>query len=180
MRFARIEGAQLCIETYIFLRCMVEVHLKRDRNFAGPRIFLTFLRACPLWLMIWPIPRWRILTRQPSPCQEETNRGQRVDDREKKIIKKKHKNSSVAFFYSHFPPQRFSLAQLRHPPSRELSTYCLSDATTASCRGPRTAARLTIRSNIARPLAGRAGRQRPLAQVANVPLTTPWPKTSLL
>ena len=28
---------------------------------------------------------------------------------------------------------------------------------------------------ITRPLAGRAGRQRPLARVANVPLTTPWP-----
>ena len=73
------------------------------------------------WLMIWPIPRWRILIRQPPPYQEEAYRRQRVHDRKKNEKKKKTQSKRLCgVFFSFFIrtlPQRFSLAQLRHPSS---------------------------------------------------------------
>ena len=81
----------------------------------------------------------------------------------------------MAFFFR-ILPQQFSLAQLRHPPSvGALYVLSLWRHYAPVSGSPRRGSAFTIRSNITRPLAGRAGRQRPLARVANVPLTTPWP-----
>ena len=119
--------------------------------------------------MIWPITAGGsspdsllLVKRRPTAASEFTT---------EKKKRKTQKTPLWRFLFIRILPQRFSLAQLRHPPSVEalLHTVPLTPIRPLHAgAGRRGSSYHPIQYHV--PARRRAGRQRPLARIANVPL----------